>query len=162
MVTKNDQVAQQTGAWVHVPVQVPDTVNDCPVTGLQFIHVNEPFEADIMIAREDDEGDPVPQGFKDAGHLVEFLPGQRGDAVFDIPEQDQVVGINLIDGLHQAFKPLARPASEMQAAGDKIRFDPKMRIRNNKVALIAFYQKCRAVANEGKVHNRLTYPFWGW
>jgi hypothetical protein len=162
MVSDHKKVAIEMRCGIHMAMQVSHAVKDGPVPGLEFPGLCKPFNADIMIAGKDQQRDTGAQGFQYPGHLMVFLPGEGWDAVLDVPQQHEPVGIGTVNRFLEPFKPVGAPAPEMQAVGSKIRLDPEMEVRNNEQPLIPFHHQCRPVADEFEVHNCLTYPFCGW
>jgi hypothetical protein len=129
---------------------------------LEFTGLCKPFNADIMVAGKDDERDTGAQGFQDARHLMVFLPREGGDAVLDVSQQHETIRIGFVNRFLEPFEPVGAPAPEVQAMGRKVGLDPEMEVSDNEQTLLPFHHQCRPIADKFKIHNDLTYPFWGW
>lgn len=160
-MTDDHEMPGKEGRWNHVAMEIADTVNYCTILCKNLRRVQVSFDTDVMVAGKYDQAYPVPKGTENPGQLVVFLAGEGGDAVLDIPEQHQPVGIGLVDDRKQAFEAFPAPAAEMKPVGCEIRLDTEMEVRNNEMPFLLLDEKGGAVTDEFQVHKNLTNPFWG-
>ena len=83
-------------------MEISHPVNDLPFFFADLSRRKVSLDPDIMVAGEDPQGDVVAQRIKNAGELEVFLPGDPGNAVLDITEEDKRIRIGI---LHQPQEP---------------------------------------------------------
>ena len=122
----------------------------------------EPLNADVVVSREDKDRDAAPDRIEDTRDLCPLLPGERRDAVLDVPQKDSRSGSVSSTVFMEPVKAFGAVALEMQAMCGKVGLDPEMEVGNNEQALGVLNDKRRAIFDKFQFHNGLTYPFWGW
>lgn len=145
-----------------MPVEITNTVDDCTFFRTDLSRCAIPFDADIVVAGKQMQGDSVAESPEDPWQLVIFLPGDGRNAVLDIAEQHESVRICPVNDLQEPFEPCFAPAPEMNAMNCEIRLDSEMEIGNDKVSLLTRDYQRRTLTDKFQVHSGLTNPFWGW
>ena len=143
-------------------VEVRDAIDDLSLLWPDLGLLKEPFDADVVVSREDKDRDAAPDRIEDTRDLSPLLPGERRDAVLDVTQEDRPVRICRIDGLHEPVEAFGAVAFEMHSMRGEIGLDPEMEVGNDEQALGVLDDKRRAVPDKLQFHNGFTYPFWGW
>jgi hypothetical protein len=143
-------------------MQEPNAVNERTVAGPELVFTDKTLDPDVVVAREYEQGDTGTQCFEDTGKFIEFLSRKRWDAVFDVPEQDEQIGIGGIDDTHQPLQPFRTPAGKMKTMRGKVCLDAEVQVGYSQQPLFVLDDKRRAVADKFQFHNSLTNPLRGW
>src|SRR5512145_2853177 len=101
-----------------------------------------------MVARKYDKRHQLSEGFKDPGHLMIFLPGERGDTVLDVPQQYQQVGIGGFNRLYYAFQAGLAPAPEMKTMDREVSLYSEMQVRDDKDTFLILNDECRSISKK--------------
>ena len=98
-----------------------------------------------MVATKDLKRDSAAERGKNARHLEKFLPGERGDAVLDVAQEDERICSGSVDRPQEPFEPFGTVAFEVQPVRGKVCLNPEMQVGDDQNPLAAFNDERRTV-----------------
>jgi hypothetical protein len=125
--------------------------NDVAVFGQQEFHIP------VMIPGKKVNWGVFRQPSEESRDFVTFLPGNPGDIVFDISQQDDTVGPGLPDAVFYPFQPFFKAAGNQETAAVEVPFDAYVDVGHDKGPAFGFHHK-GGFTGHGGSGNRHYFP----
>ena len=124
--------------------------------------LKEPFDADVVVSREDKDRDAAPDRIEDTRDLSHSCRVSDGMLCLTSPRRISRSGsVASMVFMSRSRRSVLWLLKCMSMRGE-IGLDPEMEVGNDEQALGVLDDKRRAVPDKLQFHNGFTYPFWGW